>query len=97
MQKVNVTDDLGDVIKSARNEKHLTQKKLSERLNISLRYLKALENSGQKPSYRLLKLIVATLDIPVELVFKKINHNDPVKKHEERKNHAERKKSATNK
>jgi len=97
MQKVNITDDLGDIIKSARNEKHLTQKELSKRLNISLRYLKSIENSGQKPSYKLLKLIIATLDISVELVFKKINHYDPVKKHKERENHAERKKSATNK
>ena len=97
MQKVNITDDLGDVIKSARNEKQLTQKELSERLNISLRYLKSIENSDQKPSYKLLKLIIATLDISAELVFKKVNHYEPVKKRKERENHAERKRSATNK
>ena len=70
MQKENTTDNLGGVIKSARIIKNLTQKELSERLNISLRYLKSIENSGQNPSYKLLKLIFVTLDIPAEMVFK---------------------------
>ena len=71
MQKNNTTDNLGGVIKSARIAKKLTQKELSARLDISMRYLKAIENSGQKPSYKLLKSIVTILDISAEMVFKK--------------------------
>ena len=73
MHKDNTTDNLGGVIKSARIANKLTQKELSTKLKISMRYLKAIENSGQKPSYKLLKTIVATLDIPAEMVFKKAN------------------------
>jgi len=73
VQKENTTDNLGGVIKSVRIIKNLTQKELSERLNISLRYLKSIENSGQNPSYKLLKLIFVTLDIPAEMVFNKGN------------------------
>ena len=71
MHKDNTTDNLGGVIKSARIAKKLTQKELSARLDISMRYLKAIENSGQKPSYKLLKSIVTILDISAEMVFKK--------------------------
>ena len=71
MQKDNTTDNLGGVIKSARIAKKFTQKELAARLDISMRYLKSIENSGQKPSYKLLKSIVATLNIPADMVFKK--------------------------
>jgi len=71
VHKDNTTDNLGGVIKSARIAKKLTQKELSARLDISMRYLKAIENSGQKPSYKLLKSIVTILDISAEMVFKK--------------------------
>ena len=71
MQKDNTTDNLGGVIKSARIAKKFTQKELAARLDISMRYLKSIENSGQKPSYKLLKSIVAILNIPADMVFKK--------------------------
>jgi len=71
VQKDNTTDNLGGVIKSARIAKKFTQKELAARLDISMRYLKSIENSGQKPSYKLLKSIVATLNIPADMVFKK--------------------------
>jgi len=71
VQKDNTTDNLGGVIKSARIAKKFTQKELAARLDISMRYLKSIENSGQKPSYKLLKSIVAILNIPADMVFKK--------------------------
>ena len=73
MRNDNTTDNLGNIIKSARTTKHLTQKELSTKLNISLRYLKSIENDGQKPSYELLKSIVAILDIPAGAMFKEDN------------------------
>jgi DNA-binding XRE family transcriptional regulator len=51
--KRNNADRLGNVVKSARNEMRLTQLQLAERLGITVRYLKSIENSGQKPSYNL--------------------------------------------
>jgi transcriptional regulator with XRE-family HTH domain len=47
----------------------MTQLQLSERLKITPRYLKAIENSGKKPSFDLLVRIIRELDIPAESVF----------------------------
>jgi transcriptional regulator with XRE-family HTH domain len=47
----------------------LTQAQLADRLNITPRYLKAIENSGRKPSYDLLVRMVRELDIPADMVF----------------------------
>ena len=63
------TNSLGSVIKSARQSKSLTQKELAGKLGISLRYLKSIENSGQKPSYKLLTRIFTELAIPAEKAF----------------------------
>ena len=62
MQRKN-RDSLGEVIKSARQSLGITQMKLAERLHISERYLKAIENSGRKPSYDLFVRIVKMLEI----------------------------------
>jgi transcriptional regulator with XRE-family HTH domain len=62
-------DSLGNVIKSARNTKQLTQCRLAEQLGITPRYLKAIENSGRKPSYDLLFRIICELDIAADEVF----------------------------
>jgi transcriptional regulator with XRE-family HTH domain len=67
--KNNVPDNLGSVIKTARKSKRLTQKQLAEKLCISPRYLKAIENSGRKPSYDLLNRAIYELEIAAELVF----------------------------
>ncbi|MDR2650511.1 MAG: helix-turn-helix transcriptional regulator [Clostridiales bacterium] len=47
----------------------MTQAQLAERLGITLRHLKATENSGQKPSYDLLARIVRELGISADTVF----------------------------
>ena len=69
VQNTNNTDYFGFVVKAARKKKDLTQSRLAEKLSISTRYLKAIENSGRKPSYGLLVRIVNELDIPTEAVF----------------------------
>ena len=66
MQNNRDTDFFGIVVKTARQRKKLTQSSLAEKLFISTRYLKAIENSGQKPSYDLLVRIVRELEIPAE-------------------------------
>ena len=69
MQNTNNTDYFGFVVKAARKKKDLTQSRLAEKLSISTRYLKAIENSGRKPSYGLLVRIVNELDIQTDAIF----------------------------
>jgi len=63
VQNTNNTDYFGIVVKTARQKKRITQLQLAESLSISTRYLKAIENSGKKPSYELLVRIIEELDI----------------------------------
>ena len=69
MQDTNRADSFGVVVKSSRQAKPMTQSQLAARLGITPRYLKAIENSGRKPSYDLLVRIVRELDIPADTVF----------------------------
>jgi transcriptional regulator with XRE-family HTH domain len=65
----NYRNRLGHSVKSARLRKGLTQLELAEELRITPRYLKAIENSGQKPSYDLFMRIVWVLELPANLIF----------------------------
>ena len=62
-------DYFGAVVKSARLLMGITQTQLAEKLHITPRYLKAIENRGRKPSYDLLVRIVRELKIPPDTVF----------------------------
>ena len=69
MHEKKLVSCLGDNIKAARSAKSMTQSELAARLKISPRYLKAIENSGRKPSYGLLVTLVRELDIECDEVF----------------------------
>jgi len=69
VQNTGNADCFGNVVKAARKEKGLTQSQLSKKLSISTRYLKAIENSGRKPSFDLLVRIIHELDIQTDAVF----------------------------
>jgi transcriptional regulator with XRE-family HTH domain len=69
MQNENLPGSLGNAIKTARKGKGLTQSELAGVLSITPRYLKALENSGHKPSYDLLTKIVRELGIVPDRIF----------------------------
>ena len=69
MKEKDFNSCLGDNIKAARSAKNMTQTELAARLKITPRYLKAIENSGKKPSYSLLAMIVHELDIQCDEVF----------------------------
>ena len=69
MQDKKQTNYFGIVVKSTRQAKGMTQVQLAELLSISTRYLKAIENSGRKPSYDLLIRIIHEIDIPADIVF----------------------------
>jgi transcriptional regulator with XRE-family HTH domain len=59
---------MGDVIKSARQSMGMTQKQLAESLCITPRYLKAIENSGRKPSHSLFVRIVEAIGIQAYVI-----------------------------
>jgi Predicted transcriptional regulators len=69
VQDKNRADSFGVVVKSSRQAKTMTQSQLADRLGITTRYLKAIENSGRKPSYNLLVRIIRELGIPADTVF----------------------------
>jgi len=66
VQDTNKSNYFGIVVKSARQAKGMTQVRLAELLSISTRYLKAIENSGRKPSYDLLVRMIHELDISAD-------------------------------
>lgn len=66
MYEKRYIDNFGNVIKSARVSKNMTQSELAKRLSITPRYLKAIENSGRKPSYHLLTRMIYELDISMD-------------------------------
>ena len=59
---------LGDAVKAARKYKGLTQTHTADLLKITPRYLKAIENSGRKPSYDLFIRIMRELEIPADTI-----------------------------
>jgi transcriptional regulator with XRE-family HTH domain len=69
MQGNNSPDRFGGAVKAARIAKGMTQTQLTEVLGITPRYLKAIENSGKKPSYDLLSRIIHELDMSADEVF----------------------------
>ena len=64
-----ISDKLGSVIKSARMDKHLTQKQVAKRLSITPHYLMSIENKQQIPSGDLLFRIIRELEIPADTIF----------------------------
>ena len=69
MQHKNEYDCLDSVIKSARNEKHMTQNQLALELDITTRHLMAIENNNKKPSYDLLFRLIRKLEISADTIF----------------------------
>lgn len=61
--------DFGHEVKNARKKIHLTQSALAESINISTRYLQAIENEGKMPDYAILGCILYRLEIPIERIF----------------------------
>lgn len=62
-------DQLGHIIKTARIEKHMTQKQLASALGITARHLMAIENANKRPSYDLLFRIIRLLEISADMIF----------------------------
>ena len=70
MRNKDSRDCFGFVVKSARQAKGLTQLQLAALLAITPRYLKAIENSGRRPSYELLIRIIRELETPTDVILR---------------------------
>lgn len=73
---------LGDRIKAARNENHLTQQALADQAGIGLRHYQNIENGLINPSYKVLSAIIHRLAISTDVLF----YSD-ISQLEEEKNH----------
>lgn len=60
---------LGDRIKAARNENHLTQQALAEQAGIGLRHYQNIESGLINPSYKVLSAIVHRLAMSTDILF----------------------------
>lgn len=72
-QKKKVLDPklqyLGDRIKAARNENHLTQQALADQAGIGLRHYQNIEGGLINPSYKVLSAIVHRLAMSTDILF----------------------------
>lgn len=60
---------LGDRIKAARNDSHLTQQALADQAGIGLRHYQNIENGLINPSYRVLSAIIHRLAMSADALF----------------------------
>lgn len=60
---------LGELVEKAREKKHLSREALAEQLGITDRHLFSIERENKTPSYRVLKKLVYTLEVPPEEIF----------------------------
>lgn len=65
----NKTEQLGNIIKSARQNKKITMELLAEKIGVTERYLYRIENEGKTPSYDVLYKIIRELSINPDLIF----------------------------
>lgn len=73
MDKVEFLKELTDLIKLYRQQNRLTFKTLSEKTNLSAKYLNSLELGKHDPSISNYFLIMKTLEIPTESLYKIIS------------------------
>jgi len=65
----NHSKQLGPILKQARKECRMTQEELAARANITSRYVCAIENEGQEPSFEVLTSIIHALHISADRIF----------------------------
>lgn len=66
---VDITDKLGERLKSAREEKGYTREQLSERSGVSERYIIAIENEGSVPKIPVLNDLLRGLGLSADFIF----------------------------
>lgn len=66
---VDIFKHLGNCLKQARKERHLTQEVLSEKTGISVRHIAKIEKGVMNPSFEVLYALVNTLEISANYLF----------------------------
>lgn len=62
-------NELGKLVKEKRLNKKLTRQKLAEKIGVGTRHIFSIEHEGGNPSYKVLRELVYTLEIPPDEVF----------------------------
>jgi transcriptional regulator with XRE-family HTH domain len=57
---------IGQAIKDAREGKGLTREELAEKLDLAARYIMAVENQGQHPSFQVFYELITMFDVSVD-------------------------------
>ena len=57
---------IGQAIKAAREYKEITREQLAGQLDLAPRYIMAIENQGQQPSFQVFYELVTMFNIPVD-------------------------------
>lgn len=66
---VDITNKLGERLKSAREERGYTREQLSERSGVSERYIIAIENEGSIPKIPVLNDLLRGLGLSADFIF----------------------------
>ena len=61
---------MGRVLRTARENKAMTQATLADKIEVSLRTIIAIENGKRNPTFEVLYRLVQALDIPADLIFR---------------------------
>ena len=61
---------MGLVLRTAREDKAMTQAALADKIEVSLRTIIAIENGKRNPTFEVLYRLVRTLDVPADLIFR---------------------------
>lgn len=81
ISKFEIDTVLGKILKQYRIKNHLTQEQLSEKLNISLKYISRIENGNGGIKTQTLIKYMDTLGIEPNLLYYDFIHNESIKKH----------------
>lgn len=81
IQKLEIDKVIGKILKRYRIENHLTQEQLSEKLNISLKYISRIENGNGGIKTQTLIKYMNTLGITPNLLYQDFIYNSTLKKH----------------
>jgi transcriptional regulator with XRE-family HTH domain len=60
---------LGKLVKEKRLEKSLSLQKLAEQIGIGTRHIFSIEHEGGNPSYKVLRELIYTLELPPDDIF----------------------------
>ncbi|MBS6219466.1 helix-turn-helix domain-containing protein [Enterocloster bolteae] len=65
----NIQHSLGSIIKKSRLDQHITQEELARAVDITPRFIMAIENEGKLPSFEVLYKLIRTLNIQADSIF----------------------------